>query len=472
MTGSGASTANAGWPTTPRCALPQATAAPALSAARRRLAAAAHAARLSRPQTKKTHENGVGHKQAVEEFLKKTFSRGREERTEDKELQDELRAIEEAALKTFETDLRKKGVDNYKDSARQTMHDNRLSRQGVRPPPRRDWGGAGGGGAGGAEGEAPAAGAAAAVAEEIPEWKRLQLEAARQLELATLYYYIDAAGAQQGPHPLSSMQSWFSAGYFPAGTMVARDGDDEAGWVDVSQCYKITQQPDPAEAAAAAAAATAATAGLAAAGAGGARLSGVEERKAALGMSDQTADVVERRSAGSGKAAFQDKRAAMRKAKGSDANDVPLGKKRSGPAVKREAGSEGDGDDGAGSGAEEEREGEEGEGEEEEEKPELAEVKKGRDQKTGFGGWSTVTYKTAYTASAAETEGGHVYSAPTKSGDDSSGEEDEEGGAKVEARTEWQAGAEGDDGAEKITFKKRKLKGCVCACARACVCVC
>ena len=102
MTGSGASTANAGWPTTPRCALPQATAAPALSATRRRLAAAAHAARLSRPQTKKTHENGVGHKQAVEEFLKKTFSRGREERTEDKELQDELRAIEEAALNAAE----------------------------------------------------------------------------------------------------------------------------------------------------------------------------------------------------------------------------------------------------------------------------------------------------------------------------------------------------------------------------------
>lgn len=146
------------------------------------------------------HEAGVGHTRAVEEFLKNTFSKGREERTEDKELQDELRSIEAAALKSFEIDLRKKGVGNFKHEARQTMHDNRLSAQGVGAP-RRDWGGK--------NKKAEEEAAAAAEPEGVPEWKLAQIEAARQIELGTLYFYIDAAGTQQGPHPLSSMQGWY-----------------------------------------------------------------------------------------------------------------------------------------------------------------------------------------------------------------------------------------------------------------------
>jgi hypothetical protein len=93
--------------------------------------------------------------------------------------------------------------------------------------------------------------------------------------------------------------------------MVARDGDDEGGWVDVSECYKITQQPDPEQVARAAEAAAAAA--KTNAGGGGVPLSDVEQRKAALGMSDQTADVVARRAAGSGNAAFQEVRAQKRK---------------------------------------------------------------------------------------------------------------------------------------------------------------
>ena len=411
-------------------------------------------------QTKKTHENGVGHKRAVEEFLKTTFSKGREERTrtfekprfalpfilqssntrpscgagtEDKELQEELRAIEEAALKSFETDLRKKGVGNYRDAARQTMHDNRLSRQGVRPPPRRDWGGSGG-----PTGEAAAA---AVEPEEVPEWKRAQLEAARLLELASLWYYIDAAGTQQGPHPLSSMQSWYNAGYFPPGTMVARDGEgDEAAWVDISVCYKVNQQPDPAVAAAAAAASAAPAA----------QHSFLDERKAALGMSDQTADVIERRSAGSGKAAFQDKRAAMRnsKAAGSDANNIPLGgKKQTSSGAGEEGSPQGDKstDETATEGAGK--------------LPEVADVKRGRDQTTGFGAWSTVSYQTAYTAPVEDEAQQHAYKTPNADGEDSSGEE-EDNAPKLEARTEWKPASE-DDGAEKVAFKKRKLKRCV-----------
>ena len=34
------------------------------------------------------------------------------------------------------------------------------------------------------------------------------------------------------------MQAWFGAGYFPAGTMVAKDGGDQ--WVDVAQCRPIS----------------------------------------------------------------------------------------------------------------------------------------------------------------------------------------------------------------------------------------
>ncbi len=399
-------------------------------------------------QTRKTHENGVGHKQAIAEFLKGTFSKGREERAEDKELQEELRAIEEAALKTFETDLRKKGVNNYRDTARQAMHDNRLSRQGVRPPPRRDWGGSGG-----ATGEA----AAAAEPEEIPEWKRAQLEAARQLELASLWYYIDAAGTQQGPHPLSSMQSWYNAGYFPPGTMVARDGEgDETAWVDISVCYKVNQQPDPAQAAKAAAAATSPGPFT--------NQSLLEERKAALGMSDQTADVVERRSAGSGLAAFQDKRAAMRKAKagGSDANNIPLGgkKKSSSGAVVEGAPLGDNGADDTTSGAgNDDRDNDDGSTHP---LPQVADVKKGRDEKTGFGAWSTVSYKTAYTAQV-DDDTHHAYKTPSADGDDSSGEEEDSGAPKLEARTQWHA-ATGGDGAEQVSFKKRNLKKCVGVC--------
>ena len=128
---------------------------------------------LSAPQSKKIHEAGVGHKRNVEEFLKNTFSKGREERTEDKELQAELREIEEAALKSFETDLRKKGVENFKTAARQTMHNNKLSKQGVGAP-RRDWGGKE------AAKKAEEAAAAAAEPQEVPEWKVAQMEAARR----------------------------------------------------------------------------------------------------------------------------------------------------------------------------------------------------------------------------------------------------------------------------------------------------
>eukprot|EP01043_Picozoa_sp_COSAG02_P051753 COSAG02_NODE_5487_length_4287_cov_40.035112_4_plen_407_part_00 len=401
----------------------------------------------------------MGHKQAVAEFLKGTFSKGREERAEDKELQEELRAIEEAALKTFETDLRKKGVNNYRDTARQALHDNRLSRQGVRPPPRRDWGGTG-----------EPTGEAAAAAEEIPEWKRAQLEAARQLELASLWYYIDAAGTQQGPHPLSSMQGWYNAGYFPPGTMVARDGEgDETAWVDISVCYQINQQPDPAQAGKTAAAATSAG--------NSSHQSLLEERKAALGMSDQTADVVERRSAGSGMAAFQDKRAAMRKAKakagGTDANNVPLGdKKQSISGAAMEGAPHGDNtsdDTPSGAASDDDQDSDDGSAKP---LPEVADVKKGRDEKTGFGAWSTVSYKTAYTA-PVDNGTQHAYKTPSADGDDSSGEEEDSGAPKLEARTEWHA-ATGGDSAKQVSFKKRKLKryvaGCRCLCVRVVIC--
>jgi hypothetical protein len=392
----------------------------------------------------------VGHKQAVAEFLKGTFSKGREERAEDKELQEELRAIEEAALKTFETDLRKKGVNNYRDTARQALHDNRLSRQGVRPPPRRDWGGSG----------APAGEAAAAAeAEEIPEWKRAQLEAARQLELASLWHYIDAAGTPQGPHPLSSMQGWYNAGYFPPGTMVARDGEgDETAWVDISVCYKVNQQPDPAEAAAAAAAAAKSAGPFT-------HQSLLEERKAALGMSDQTADVVERRTAGSGHAAFQDKRAAMRKAKagGSDANNIPLGGKTSAVEVAPQEDNGGD-DTASGAAGNDDQNTDDGSAQP---LPEVADVKKGRNEQTGFGSWSTVSYKTAYTA-PVDDETQHAYTTPSANGEDSSGEEEDSGAPKLEARTEWHAATRGD-GAEQVSFKRRKLKRWVGVCQ--CLCV-
>ena len=49
---------------------------------------------------------------------------------------------------------------------------------------------------------------------------------------------------------------------------------------------------------------------------------------------------------------------------------------------------------------------------------------------------------------------------PKASGDDSSGEEEDSGAAKLEARTEWKAPG-GDDGVKQVAFKKRKLKRCV-----------
>lgn len=199
---------------------------------------------------------------------------------------------------------------------------------------------------------------------------------------------------------------------------MARDGDDQGGWIEVVKCYKVTQQPDP-EVAARAAEAAAAAAKTNAAGVGGA-LSDVEQRKAALGMSDQTADVVQRRTAGSGNAAFQAVRAQKRKereAEKTGANDIPLGKVRTkktkaereaarAAKVKTEPGAEAA--DGKEDGSDSEGDSEEEKEVEKEALPELADVKKGRDEQTGFGGWSTVTYETAYTAPEVG-EAGHVY---------------------------------------------------------------
>ena len=87
--------------------------------------------------SRKIHENGIGHKIPVSEFLKGTFSKGREDRSAQRELQEELREIEQvrtilasatsthhltpqAALKSFETDLRKRGVHDYRYAAHKT----------------------------------------------------------------------------------------------------------------------------------------------------------------------------------------------------------------------------------------------------------------------------------------------------------------------------------------------------------------
>ena len=48
--------------------------------------------------SRKIHENGTGHKMAVSAFLKGTFSKGREDRSAQRELQDELRDIEQVQM--------------------------------------------------------------------------------------------------------------------------------------------------------------------------------------------------------------------------------------------------------------------------------------------------------------------------------------------------------------------------------------
>eukprot|EP01045_Picozoa_sp_COSAG04_P010294 COSAG04_NODE_625_length_11793_cov_11.719942_8_plen_292_part_00 len=235
------------------------------------------------PSTRKTHENGSQHKHNIREFLKTTFGKGKVEREEKRELQDELQAIEDAALKSFETDLRKRGVNDYRTAARQAAHHNPLSERGVSFRGRRRPGDEQLLQRGGGEGE-EAEGAEGGGEGEVPEWKAAALEAKRQLELATQYFYVDASGKQQGPHPLASMRSWYTAGYLPKGTMVAKDGGDE--WLDVTACPAITQEAlgevIRQEGAAAAAAATE-------------DMTDVEQRQAALGMSSSTADVVQRR---------------------------------------------------------------------------------------------------------------------------------------------------------------------------------
>ena len=41
------------------------------------------------------------------------------------------------------------------------------------------------------------------------------------IQFAELWYFIDDAGVEQGPHSVSSMRAWFEAGYFPVTSKVA-----------------------------------------------------------------------------------------------------------------------------------------------------------------------------------------------------------------------------------------------------------
>jgi hypothetical protein len=181
--------------------------------------------------TKNTHEGGARHKEALREHLKGVWGKGREEKNEKRELEDELRAIEEAALKTFEIDMKKTGATHYREMARDQLSNSSMLQQqrGRRRPPQGE-GGGGGGGGGGDE-----AGAAAATGEDVPEWKRAATAAAAALNIQ--FYYVDTAGVRQGPHPLNAMQEWHNAGQLPATTMVAVAGGTK--WMQIARCAAI-----------------------------------------------------------------------------------------------------------------------------------------------------------------------------------------------------------------------------------------
>eukprot|EP01052_Picozoa_sp_SAG31_P031896 SAG31_NODE_3433_length_4277_cov_11.720747_1_plen_420_part_00 len=163
------------------------------------------------------HEGGARHAENLREHLKEVWSKGRKIRDEQRELQDELRAIEDAALKDFEIDLKRKGVANYRENARTALSRNAMVDRGH--------------GVRCGTADSTEDGAAA----EIPQWKRAADAAAAAMRVH--FYYVDAQGQQQGPHPLAHMQTWYIQGQLPTGTMVAVAGGTR--WMEVSRCAAI-----------------------------------------------------------------------------------------------------------------------------------------------------------------------------------------------------------------------------------------
>lgn len=184
------------------------------------------------------------------------------------------RAIEEAALKEFEIDLRKKGVDNYRENAQRALSSNTMVEGGhrfARKQPTE------------AEVAAAAADEGPQVADssappcrylhcsnpahravrafnhvddlgsehdgiclrpqEVPEWKRAANAAAAALRVQ--FYYVDSAGTQQGPHPLAHMQVMAAAPCQLAICGQTRHGHDKLLTVLAAHADVVQRRPAP-----------------------------------------------------------------------------------------------------------------------------------------------------------------------------------------------------------------------------------
>eukprot|EP01043_Picozoa_sp_COSAG02_P077903 COSAG02_NODE_17285_length_1015_cov_1.198690_1_plen_252_part_01 len=64
-----------------------------------------------------------------------------------------------------------------------------------------------------------------------------------------LWYYKDASGEQQGPFPLSTMQNWYSQGFFPIATLARRMCDTD--WTPIGDSSDIVAAAPSSRAAAA-----------------------------------------------------------------------------------------------------------------------------------------------------------------------------------------------------------------------------
>ena len=267
---------------------------------------------------------------------------------------------------------------------------------------------------------------------------------------------IDSTGVQQGPHALGQMQSWYAAGYFPAGTVVAEDGGDQ--WVDVAQCTSICK-PDAMDwgGDGSAAESVGVQTGLE---------TELEQRKRALGFGGASEDA-QRRSAGSSQSDPKHKR--MRGGEQqSGTNAIPLGK-----TVKKQTGVTTEGErqraegeakafglpppepvsDSVVSGKADEKQ-----ADSDSPAPVAAPAKKGRNSETGFGKWQTVTYKTAYTVAPEDDPNvnKHGYKALEADPDEVPSDHEE---ATVETRTVWSGTNDDATAAVSSQFQKRKVKG-------------